>query len=234
MKKTIITVLVMTLYCTVSMGQDTCRVNYRITTLPFQYIFNDYNLTFEKVYNNRRTLGLSLGFKLSTQNWGNLDFIPHGLIGGYSYQNFWNPLDNAFTIGLNSKYYFSKFNNDNRFIEGQLFYRLWWFDKKNITYIDGENLDESWSGIRTERQNVYGIKLLFGNSFQIRTNNKIKPIIDIYCGVGLRYKTYRFETFNGTFYNSPFLPYKLETDNYLAPSIHLGLKAGFGWQKKGK
>ena len=211
------------------MGQDTCRLNYRITTIPFQYLFNDYSFTFEKVYSNRRTLGLTLGFRPSTQSGGNLDFIPHGLIGGYSNQNFWNPLDNAITIGLNSKYYFSKYNN--LFFEGNIFYRLWWFDKKNITYNDVENLDESWSGIRTERQNVYGLKLLFGNSFQIRTNIKIKPIIDLYCGVGLRYKTCRFETINGTFYNSLFLPYKLETENYWAPSVHFGLKVGFGWQK---
>jgi hypothetical protein len=230
MRKIIITVFILVLYSTNSNAQDTCRLNYRITTIPFQYLFNDYSFTFEKVFSNRRTLGLTLGYRPSTQNGGEIS--TRGLFGHYSYGDFFNPLDNAITIGINSKYYFSKYNN--LFIDGNLFYRLWWFDKKNSKYINGENLDESWSGIRTERQNVYGLKLLFGNTFQIRTNIKIKPVIDLYGGVGLRYKTCRFETFNGTFYNSLFLPYKLETENYWAPSVHLGLKVGFGWINKGR
>jgi len=156
-----------------------------------------------------------------------LDFPIFGLFATYANQNFFNPLYNAFTIGINSKNYFSKYNN--LYIDGNIFYRFWWFDKKNCSYNNVE--DEVWSGIRTERQNVYGIKLLIGNTFQIRTNIKIKPIIDLYCGVGLRYKTCRFETINGTFFNSLFLPYKLETENYWAPSVHFGLNVGFGWQK---
>jgi hypothetical protein len=230
MKKIILTVILLGLYCTNSNGQDTCRSNYRITTIPFQYLFNDYSFTFEKVYSNRRTLGLTLGFRPSTKNGGDLDFHTMGLMGYYQDQNFWNPLYNAITIGINSKHYFSKYNN--RFIEGNIFYRLWWFDNKNCSYNNVE--DESWSGIRTERQNVYGLKLLFGNSIIIRTKIKIKPIIDIYYGVGLRYKTCKFETFNGTFDKLLFLPYNLETKNYWAPSVHLGLRVGLGWKSKGK
>jgi len=228
MKKIILTAILLALYSAYSNAQDTCRLKYRITTIPFQYLFNDYNLTFEKAVSNRRTLGLTLGFKPSTKNGGDLEFSTHGLMGYYQYQNFWNPLYNAFTVGINSKYYFSKYNN--RFIEGNIFYRLWWFDKKNCSYNNIE--DESWSGNRTERQNVYGMKLLFGKSYQIKTNIKIKPVIDIYWGVGLRYKTCRYETINGTFDNLLFLPYKLETENFLAPSIHFGLKMGFGWFNK--
>jgi len=204
MKKIILTVILLSLYCTNSNGQDTCRLNYRITTIPFQYLFNDYSFTFEKVYSNRRTLGLTLGFKPSTQNEG--EITTHGILGNYSFENYFNPFYNAITIGLNSKYYFSKYNN--LFVDGNIFYGLWWFDKKNCSYNNIE--DDVWSGIRTEKQNVYGLKLLLGNTFQIRTNIKIKPIIDLYCGVGFRYKTCKFETFNGTFGNYLFIPYVLE------------------------
>ncbi len=128
MKKTIITVFALVLYCTVSIGQDTCRNDYRIKTLPFQYIFNDYSFTFEKAINLRRTIGLTLGFRPSTKN--EAEISSWGLFGSYTLQNFWNPLYNALTVGLNSKCYFSKTNK--MFIDGNLFYRLWWFDKKTV------------------------------------------------------------------------------------------------------
>ncbi len=171
-------------------------------------------------------MGLSLGFRPSTKNGGNLVFLPHGLIGGYTLQNFWNPLYNAFTIGLNSKYYFSKFNNDNRFIEGVLYYRFWWFNNKNCTYKNIE--DGSWSGVRTERQNVYGLKILLGNTFGFKQNRKTNRMIDLYYGIGLRYKRCKFETINGTFDEYLFLPYKLDIENFLLPSLHLGLRFGLG------
>ena len=225
MKRIILTFILLGLYCTNSNAQDTCRLDYRITTIPFQYLFNDYAFTFEKVYSNRRTLGLTLGFRPSTKNEGEL--ITYGMAGNYSFGNYFNPFYNAFTIGLNSKYYYSKYNN--RFIEGNIFYRFWWFDKKNCY---STNVEEGvWSGIRTERQNVYGMKILFGKTITIRTNIKIKPIIDIYYGVGLRYKTCRFETFNATLEHYYFIPNILEIKSYLSPSIHFGLRVGLGWKK---
>jgi len=60
MKRIILLIFILVLYSAYSSAQDTCRLNYRITTIPFQYLFNDYNLTFEKAVSNRRTTGLKL------------------------------------------------------------------------------------------------------------------------------------------------------------------------------
>jgi hypothetical protein len=71
-----------------------------------------------------------LEFRPSTKNeW---EITTHGILGNYSFGNYFNPFYNAITIGLNSKYYFSKYNN--LFIDGNIFYRFWWFDKKNCSY----------------------------------------------------------------------------------------------------
>ncbi len=85
------------------------------------------------------------------------------------------------------------------------------------------------SGIRTERQNVYGTKILFGNTFLFNPNKKINPLIDIYLGVGLRYKMCKFETFDGTFQGQYYSSYDLENKNLWLPSLHLGLKVGLEW-----
>lgn len=228
MRKYIIVFAILICNLNIAKSQDTLRVKYRITTIPFQYIFNDYSFTFEKLYKNRLTLGLTLGYRPSTQKGGKLEFRTTGMFSDYTYQNYWNRLYNATTVGINSKYYLSRFNA--QYIEGYLFYRLWWFDKKDFTY-QGQDDDIYWSGIRTEKQQIYGMKLLMGQTLQLKSQQKIRRIIELYYGVGFRYKTCRFETENGTFYNSQFLPYKLEIQKFWTPTFHLGLKVGIGWYK---
>lgn len=228
MKKIILTAIILSLYSAYSNGQDTCRLSYKITTIPFQYLYNDYNLTFEKALTNLRTLGLTLGYRPSTKNEGEIDLPLFGMFGNYTVQNFWNPFENGVTIGLNSKNYFSKYNK-RLFYDVHVFYRHWWFDRKNCSYDNVE--DEVWSGIRTERQDVYGVKFLFGKSFQLRTKVKIKPVFDFYIGAGLRYKAFKSQLFNVTFQNSVFFPYVEDSFNYWAPSLHLGFRVGIGWGK---
>jgi hypothetical protein len=83
-----------------------------------------------------------------------------------------------------------------------------------------------FKGTRTEEQNVYGLKILFGNTFQFLTRFKIKPFIDLYYGIGLRYKTYKFETYKGTVYDE-YYDYKKDIGGFLQPTLHFGLNAGF-------
>jgi hypothetical protein len=144
-----------------------------------------------------------------------------GLFGDYLDQNFWNPLYNAITIGLNSKYYLTP--KKHLFYEAHLFYRHWWFNNKDCEYdnVEGYQFD----GIRTERQNVLGLKALFGSSFKINLNSKVKPIFDLYCGIGVRYKNYRFKTYNGTV-GDTYVNYWKDKGSIWKPSIHLGLKIG--------
>lgn len=217
---------------TFSFAQDTMQVKYRITILPSQFLFYDFPLTIERVY-NRTSLGVIISYRPSTQNGGEISG-GHGLFGYYLDNNFQNKLYNSYTVGFNTKYFLNKIKTF--FLEGELFYRYWWFDNKNCYYpnVEGYRFDAT----RTERQNVYGFKLLLGNSMQLKTKSKVKPILDVYVGVGFRYKTYVFETYNGTI-NNIYYSYKKETgDNWgdahqrvslgMPFSIQCGIKIGIG------
>jgi len=205
-----------------SFGQDSTRVKFKIMTQPTQFLSNDFPLIFEKVF-KRSALGLTIAYRPSTQNSGKIKSYGYGLAGIYWYQNFTNDLYNAVTVGVNSKYFIVK--KYNLFIEAHLFYRYWWFNNK---YAEFDNMEGyRFKATRTERQNVYGLKILFGNSFQFKTKSKIKPIIDLYCGFGVRYKTWKFETFNGTI-RDDYYTYKKETGNYWMPTLQGGLKIGIG------
>ena len=204
-----------------SVSQDSTEVKLRITTIPIQLCFYDFPINIEKSF-NQFTAGVITSYRLSTRNSGRVSGGV-GLLGGYQTQNFWNPFYNALTIGLNSKYYFAKEKHD--FIESILFYRYWWFNYKDCEYNNVEGYN--FQGTRTERQDVLGLKLLYGQSFTIKVKSKVKPIIDLYVGLGLRYNTYKFETFNGTV-KGIYYDYKQDTGNSWAPSFHFGLKLGIG------
>jgi hypothetical protein len=222
MRKRFLTLILWALVQIMSFGQDSTGVKYRITVTPTQFVLLDFPLTIERVF-KRHTIGLTIAYRPSIKNSGKIGG-GNGNGGVYKDRNFLNPFYNAITIGFNSKYYFN--TKKNLFLDANVFYRYWWFDKKDIEY-DGEKDD--FKGIRSERQQVVGFKLLFGRSFQLKTKSKVKPIVDLYCGAGMRYKTYVFETFDGTINDTYYTYYKEEMRGWL-PSIQAGVKLGVGIQ----
>ena len=203
-------------------GQEN-RERIRITTTPFQYIFHDFPISIEKRF-DRHTIGLTFSYRPDTKDGGKAG-EGQGFLGGYKMRNFWNPLYQAVTFGINSKYYFPRMNN--WYIDTRLFYRHWWFDDKYAYFLDA--VGYSFDGLRTERQNVFGLKLLFGRTFAINTQTRVFPLIDIYGGFGTRYRFYDFVTRNGTV-NDVFHEHLHERGNYWMriPSLHLGVRIGIG------
>lgn len=196
----------------------------RVTSVPTQYLFYDFPLVIEKRF-DRYALGITLAYRVSTENSGEVDGLS-GLMGDYWYQNFWNPMYNAFTVGVHSKYFLS--SEGRWFIEPGLFYRYWWFDNKEVIYNNVEGY--SFDGKRSETQQVYAFKILIGSDISIKSSTKIKPVLEWYCGLGFRYKSYLFKTYEGTV-NDQFYIYKEDMGNLWNPSIHLGIRLGIGYFK---
>lgn len=221
----ILQLLGLVLLCNASFGQDSLKGNYRIMVTPTQFIFNDYTLSVEKLM-GRHTLGLSLGYKPSTKEGGEVKG-GSGLFGYYEDQNMWNDLYNAATIGLNSKYYFGK--KQKFFGELQLFYRNWWFDNKQAIYknIEGYRFD----GLRSEEQNVYGLKLMAGRSSRILKGDRNALALDFYAGIGLRYKTFWFKTAEGMV-GDEYFGYRVDTGKRFNVGPQVGLKIGLERLKK--
>ncbi len=174
-------------------AQDSVKLRYIITTQPTQYLFRDFGITIEKVL-RRRTVGLLLSYRPATQNGGGTTG-GHGGAGYYIDNNMFNRNYNAFTVGYTGKY-FPKAGR-NFFMEAAFFYRHWWFFNKQCNYDQGEG-GYGFDALRTKWQNVYGLKLSLGETIYLRTKGRLKPIIEVFMGVGLRYKTYVFESWQGT------------------------------------
>lgn len=175
-------------------AQDSTKKSFRISVLPSQFLFTDFPIILEYV-KGRFTYGISPSVKFSTQYGGKVSDVVHGEFGDYKFQNMFNKLYNAFTISLNSKYYFRE--KDRVYFEAILFYRHWWFDKKNAVY---ENIEGySFNELRTEHQNVFGVKFLMGKTFVFWEKSKLHPIIDCYFGLGCRYKMYYFKSLDNDF-----------------------------------
>jgi hypothetical protein len=138
---------------------------------------------------------------------------------GYGWSNFNNFLYHAYTIGWFYKVYSKK--NPTLFYEADMFYRNWHFNRKLLNLVDDGRRTK---GIRTENVDVYGLKLLIGKTVLFTGKGKrIKTYVDMYAGIGGRYKTQQYETFNGTV-DDVYYDYFKQRSHTISPSIQLGIK----------
>ncbi|MDQ3102024.1 MAG: hypothetical protein M3R08_11600, partial [Bacteroidota bacterium] len=112
--------------CSFVNAQDPSMPRYRITTIPTQLLFLEFPIIVERMF-GRHTIGLHGAYRPA--------LIDEGEIlgsGAYHLQNYWNLAYQSATGGLDHKYYLH-----DRFglhIETALLYRIWWFDRKQISY----------------------------------------------------------------------------------------------------
>lgn len=221
MKKFYLFILIL---CCTSIGhaQDSNRVKgYRILITPTQFFFYDFPISYEKII-GKFNLGISASYKKSTRNSGEIE--PDGSMCGYSYGLY--PISNPFYDGanfeLNAKYYHRK--RRDFFIEVVLFTSYYWFDNK---YTKCNNVEGySFDGLRTESQELYGFKLLVGQTESIYKKNKHAIVFEYFAGLGLRYTSKHYSTQFGTV-NEKYYDYKYDEFNYYYPVMHTGLKIGY-------
>ena len=77
----------------------------------------------------------------------------------YHFDPMFNSFAHAVYFSFAPAYYFS--SDRKYYLQAELFYRYYWFDDKQLYYRD-ENSAYSYNSIRSERANVFGIKLLAG------------------------------------------------------------------------
>lgn len=215
---------------------------YRITTLPSQYLFRDYNITVERKISNF-TIGGTLAYRPAKRKAPNNSGRADGLIldiGTGASDNYLtgpmiNRFNNGYTIGANAKYYPKSLNN-TLFFEFFPFYRHWGFKDKQVTYF--RYSDIGYSGRRTESMDIYGFKLFLGTSIGWRERNGLQFLFDTHIGVGWRLKTYYFETEDGyvykylnTYSDEPYIRERGNVNNF---TFHFGMRFGVGWNDRAK
>lgn len=234
MKKIVALLILFCLNSTFIFAQDTAKSTYRITTPVLLDLGMYFSLTGEKVFTSK-TIGATVGYRPSTQNSG-ANWYNTGPWSTYQMNNFQNKLYSSFTVDIFSKFYFGE--RHKSFLMPDAYYRLWWFDSKDCSFSGKggrikNNYDYSYDGIRTERQSLVGIKLLYGRSYKMNKHGSFRPIIEPNAGMGLFVKSYTFQTYNGTV-NNIYYDYHKETGIGLYPSFHLGLNIGVEFDVKKK
>ncbi len=171
--------------------------------------------------NKRTRYGILFSYRPSTQDTGLIKSFGSGALGGYGHNHF-NKLYKSFTLGLYQKTYLNKAMGF--FLETDIFYRNWRFENKRATWKNAEGY--RFQGLRTENVDVYGLKLLIGHTFFLtRKENKLRLYLDVYGGVGIRYKASTYETFDGYVYDDY---YTSKEDKFYStmPSLQGGCKLG--------
>lgn len=204
---------------------DSGQVGIRVTTKPLQYIFLDFPIVIEKRF-NRHSVTLELAYRAATSDSAEVKSQFIGLWDAYTFNNYTNPLYQAFTVGVGYRYYFTKRMRHKTFVGPEFYYRLWWINDKWAkfdSYFDGGDF-EGW---RRDRKHVYGIKMLIGKAFVFNVRTKVKPVIEVYGGIGFRGFSFRFETRNGSVAGDE-VELDVRKGWSIVPSIQGGFRIGFG------
>ena len=187
---------------------------------PTELLFLNTEVNFA-MGNMKNRYGIFLSYRPSTQNSGVVKSGGSGAAGGYG-QNHFNKLYTSYTLGVYQKIYFKRMWG--LFLETDIFYRNWNFEKKQAKFSNAEGY--RFSGLRTENVNVYGLKILAGKTLLLtRKKVKFKVYLDVIAGFGIRYKEAVYETFNGYVYDI-YYDYKKDLFYYFQPTPQLGVKLG--------
>ncbi len=205
-------------------SHDTAYVRWKISTKPTELILGNIPLTIERVF-KARTIGLTLAFRPAYQDGGEVSSIGTGMAGGYQYQYAVNKVVQGVYAGINTKNYIFGYD-ENFYIDPELFYRRWWCDGKKESYDNVEGYN--FKATRTETVNVYGLKMLAGYSFVLFKTKPVKIIADLYGGIGVRYKTWDYESQNGLVQNVYYTS-KSDKGQAFLPSVHAGIQLGLGF-----
>lgn len=196
---------------------------------PLQAIFVEFPVSVEYGF-NKHGFGLEVAYRPSWKR--NLAVIDYEYIErlweNYRALNYFNPLQNAITVGTFHKIYFDRWRCMH--LKTHFYYRHWWFNEKETSYRDKVRPWEQgyqFSGIRTERQNIYGVKATFGATFSIDVNKKLEVILEPYVGFGYRYRTFYYQTRDGKFWDEP-VDYVEERGGDHIFTYQIGLSLGFG------
>lgn len=171
--------------------------------------------------NKKARYGIFLSYRPATQSSGKVDGFGSGSAGGYGHNHF-NKLYNSYTVGLYQKTYVNK--ELTTFLEADVFYRNWSFKNKQALFDNAEGY--RFDGTRTENVDVYGLKLLIGETiFLTPKKRKRRFYLDVYGGLGIRHKKETYETFDG-YVRDDYYAYKKEEFKSTPIGIQGGVKLG--------
>lgn len=178
---------------------------------------------------NKHSFGVSAAYRPSLKRSGSVQAVIMGLGGDYFSQNSWNWLYESATIGV--RYKIRPWPTRGIFWELDAFYRYWWFDQKRSYFDNVESYN--FDGLRSERQQVQGIKLLLGSRLFVnkQPQRRNRLILEGFVGPSCRWKTIQFTTHEGMVSDSYRTDYT-QLYNFFIPAVEFGIRVGLGVDRK--
>jgi len=195
--------------------------------LPTQLKYREINFSYEHFIKERISLTISMAYKIPYGTDTLFEPNASGLYAIYEYQYMINKHSNAIYFSISPSFYFD--NRNKYFFQPELFNRFYWFDDIHLSYDNEETY--RYNSIRSERNNVTGIKLLFGFNNLIKISENLAFNIKLYAGPGFRFKIYQYKNIDYKDINyetgeNVYIPYKEENGTFACLSFNLGVKIG--------
>lgn len=182
---------------------------YRITLQPLQLLVHEASINVERLW-GRRSFGILAAYKPK----GGREFTPDVYDDTYPGDEF-----KGITLGVNSKYYFSK--TKRWFYEGQLFYRDW---LRTYDYAHYNTQAQFIEYDMSQKFRVYGLKVLLGYSTTFVHSGRVRPLLTLYTGAGFRARQeHHLQAYKVDGVPDPAYDKK---EWKALPSVHLGLTLG--------
>lgn len=200
----------------------------QLSIQPLQLFFREAVVAYEWPVHQRVSLQLGLGYRFNNPSAGP-DFSS-GINNAYDWRFMFNPHHQAVKLSFGPIFYLNR--PRSTYVQLDYFFRHWWVTNRRMR-VDRIEPGTQYDVDRTERINVYGLKVLFGVVGQLGPSTGLVSIpYTIFGGVGVRYKTAWYESRNGLVDEAP-VDYLLEQRQLFSPSVHLGARTGVGfWGKE--
>lgn len=197
---------------------------------PFQLFVREFSLEYELPLGTKISLGIGAAYRVSQTGEGlGLFRNVYSELFSYEYLQAVNPIYSGYKFNLTPRLYLDE--EHSWYLASEFFYRNWSKGRGQAEFLGTEISDGgyTYSGDRKENIDVIGLKVLFGFSyFFMDIGNRTEANVTIFTGIGLRSKTYTYETWDGRV-NEKEVDYLKETGSKRMISVHLGVLLGIGF-----
>ena len=206
-----------------ALSQRNSMGKYTLSTQPLQFLFKELPIVFQRNYKNA-SIGMLLAYRFDSK----LSRNPAPLVSYYLEESrYAAPRYKAITIGLSGKYYLWK--GEMKFIEGQIFYRNWWFRDRYYEEIIKTQITYAIASYDAE---VWGGKILVGETINFSKNKKSNFVLTYFLGIGLRQSWYSergIQSHGSTLFSSRsgYTEYNSHVKTNITVSPQLGISIGY-------
>jgi len=207
-------------------GQDATGFRHSFSTEVFQSAMRHFQVRGYRC-GGRVSFGLHAGYRPTFGDRTNIREMV-GLFSGHTLNNHFNGVYQAVTAGPIIRYHLGK---DRRgFLEMELLYRHWWYHRRYVAF---DGWSSQFEGIRTERQNVYAVKLLWGgySLTRLRVGPGGRVLFEGFGGIGWRWKDMAWTMHEGTLNGEDMVEVSGGRSWWL-PSAHMGIRVGVGFRAR--